>query len=186
MATALEKRIVQRGQRIYDLIEGQAPSLFKKGYWTTKMMDWAMHDEAFKTEMFRFVDVFPALDEPGEVTQHLREYFARPEQHFHELLQWGIKAVPPDSSVEKVLAAAVGSNIKGMGRQFILGETPEEALPVIGKLRETVSPSRSTCSGDCCFRAGGRGVSAALPRAAGCPRPGANPLARAWRWPRRP
>ena len=136
MATALEKRIVQRGQRIYDLIEGQAPSLFKKGYWTTKMMDWAMHDEAFKTEMFRFVDVFPALDEPGEVTQHLREYFARPEQHFHELLQWGIKAVPPDSSVEKVLAAAVGSNIKGMGRQFILGETPEEALPVIGKLRE--------------------------------------------------
>ena len=95
-----------------------------------------MHDEAFKTEMFRFVDVFPALDEPGEVTQHLREYFARPEQHFPELLQWGIKAVPPDSSVEKVLAAAVGSNIKGMGRQFILGETPEEALPVIRKLRE--------------------------------------------------
>ena len=136
MATALEERIVQRGHRIYDLIEGQAPSLFKKGYWTTKMMDWAMRDEAFKTEMFRFVDVFPALDEPGEVTQHLREYFARPEQHFPELLQWGIKAVPPDSSVEKVLAAAVGSNIKGMGRQFILGETPQEALPVIRKLRE--------------------------------------------------
>ena len=136
MATALEERIVRRGHRIYDLIEGQAPSLFQKGYWTTKMMDWAMHDEAFKMEMFRFVDVFPALDEPGEVTQHLREYFARPEQHFPELLQWGIKAVPPDSSVEKVLAAAVGSNIKGMGRQFILGETPEEALPVIRKLRE--------------------------------------------------
>ena len=136
MATALEERIVQRGHRIYDLIEGQAPSLFKKGYWTTKMMDWAMCDETFKTEMFRFVDVFPALDEPGEVTQHLREYFARPEQHFPELLQWGIKAVPPDSSVEKVLAAAVGSNIKGMGRQFILGETPQEALPVIRKLRE--------------------------------------------------
>ena len=38
MATALEERIVERGQRIYDLIEGQAPSLFKKGYWTTKMM----------------------------------------------------------------------------------------------------------------------------------------------------
>ena len=136
MATTLEERIVQHGHRIYDLIEGQAPSLFEKGYWTTKMMDWAMHDEAFKTEMFRFVDVFPALDEPGEVTQHLREYFARPEQHFPELLQWGIKAVPPDSSVEKVLAAAVGSNIKGMGRQFILGGTPEEALPVIRKLRE--------------------------------------------------
>ena len=56
MATALEERIVQRGHRIYDLIEGQAPSLFKKGYWTTKMMDWAMRDEAFKTEMFRFVE----------------------------------------------------------------------------------------------------------------------------------
>ena len=182
MATALEERIVQRGHRIYDLIEGQAPSLFKKGYWTTKMMDWAMRDEAFKPRCFASWTYFRLSTRPGEVTQHLREYFARPEQHFPELLQWGIKAVPPDSSVEKVLAAAVGSNIKGMGRQFILGETPQEALPVIRKLREGRFRHHNRLTGrDGCFRAGGRGVSAALSRAAGCPCPGANPLAGTWR-----
>ena len=135
MTPETEKRIVERGEKIYDLIAGQAPSLFKKDYWTSKLMDWAMHDEAFKTEMFRFVDVYPALDDAEEVAQHLREYFTRPEQHFPELLQWGIKAIPPDSSVAKVMAAGVGSNIRSMGRQFILGETPQQVLPVILGLR---------------------------------------------------
>ena len=39
------------------------------------MMDWAMSRPAFKTQLFRFVDVFPALDGNDDIARHLVEYF---------------------------------------------------------------------------------------------------------------
>ena len=42
------------------------------------MMDWAMHDERLKVELFRFVDVFPTLTSRAEIARHLREYFDQP------------------------------------------------------------------------------------------------------------
>ena len=38
-------------------------------------MDWAMSRPAFKTQLFRFVDVFPALDGREDIARHLAEYF---------------------------------------------------------------------------------------------------------------
>ncbi len=135
MVSDLETRIVQRGRQLYSLIEEKSSSVFRKDYWTGKVMDWCMHDEDFKVEMFRFVDVFPALGEPHAVATHLREYFARPDQNFPGALQWGLKSVAPRSVAAKLLAKGVAKNIESMGRQFIVGKTPEEALPELRKLR---------------------------------------------------
>lgn len=57
--TALEPRILARGKEFFASIAGEAPSIFNKGWWTGKVMDWAMKNEAFKVQMFRFVDVLP-------------------------------------------------------------------------------------------------------------------------------
>jgi RHH-type proline utilization regulon transcriptional repressor/proline dehydrogenase/delta 1-pyrroline-5-carboxylate dehydrogenase len=130
-----DDQVVATGLRLYDLIEGETPSIFKKNYWTGKVMDWSMQDEAFKVEMFRFVDVFPALNTPESVATHLREYFARPDQDFPDALQWGIKAVSPDSFAAKLIAKGIAKNIEAMGSQFILGATPAEAAPALKKLR---------------------------------------------------
>ena len=136
MPVDLDSRIVARGRGLYDRIEKDAPSFFERDYWTSKILDWCMNDEAFKVEMFRFVDVFPALQEPKSVARHLREYFARPEQKFGEVLQRAVRSVDPDSFVAGILAKGIGRNIRGMGRRFIAGETPAEALPVLRKLRK--------------------------------------------------
>ena len=135
MVSDLETRIVQRGRQLHDLIEEKSSSVFRKDYWTGKVMDWCMHDEAFKVEMFRFVDVFPALGEAQAVATHLREYFARPDQDFPEALQWGLKSVAPRSVAAKLLAKGVAKNIESMGRQFIVGKTPEQALRELRRLR---------------------------------------------------
>ena len=95
-----------------------------------------MNDEAFKVEMFRFVDVFPALGESKSVAQHLREYFARPGQDFPELLQWAIKTVDPDSLAARIVSRGIGANIRTMGRQFIVGETPRDAVAKLRELRK--------------------------------------------------
>ena len=136
MPVDLDSRIIARGRALYSRIEEQTPSFFERDYWTSKVLDWCMHDEAFKTEAFRFVDVFPALPQAKSVARHLREYFARPDQDFVEALQRFLRAVNPDSLAARVLAKGVSYNIRAMGRQFIAGETPDKALPALRPFRE--------------------------------------------------
>src|SRR5512135_2397129 len=63
------------GEKLFALMDAAAPpSLFsKKGFYGT-LMEWAMRDEHFKTQLFRFVDVLPMLRSSGEVSRHLTEY----------------------------------------------------------------------------------------------------------------
>ena len=81
----LESRTVETGLRLYDLIEGQTPSVFQKDYWTGKMLDWSMRDEAFKVEMFRFVDVFPYLNTRRRWRGICASIFAVPGRIFQRL-----------------------------------------------------------------------------------------------------
>jgi len=136
MGTSFEGRIRETGLRLYELAAGDQPSLFKKDYWTGKVMDWSMKNEAFKQEMFRFVDVFPYLTRPESVARHIQEYFCRPGQDFPKSMQWGLKLVKPDSLAAKMAAKSIAKNISNMGRQFITGATIEEAAPVLKNLRD--------------------------------------------------
>ena len=135
MNNDLERRIRQTGLWLYQLIEGETPSLFRKDYWTGKVMDWCMHNEAFKVEMFRFIDVFPYLTRPESVAKHLQEYFCRPDQCFPVALQWGLRQLSPTSFAAKMVAKSMAKNIASMGAQFIAGATPREALGTLETLR---------------------------------------------------
>jgi len=135
MNADLERRIQQTGLYLYQLIEGERPSVFDKQYWMGKVMDWCMKDEAFKVEMFRFVDVFPYLTRAESVAGHLREYFCRPEQNFPAALQWGIKFFSPSSLTAKMVAKGISKDITFMGKQFITGKNPQQALPLLEELR---------------------------------------------------
>lgn len=136
MKSDFESRVTATGLRLYRRIEGQAPSLFKKNYWTGKVMEWCMRNDSFKVEMFRFIDVFPYLTRPESVAKHIREYFCAADQDLPKTLQWGLKCVTPTSLAAKLVASSMAKNITGMADQFILGATPEFALPVLESLRE--------------------------------------------------
>ena len=82
MSDDLESRIHNTGLWLYQMIEGETPAVYQKEYWMGKVMEWCMKDEAFKTELFRFIDVFPCLKRSTSIAQHLTEYFGRPEQEF--------------------------------------------------------------------------------------------------------
>ncbi|MBU3980722.1 MAG: proline dehydrogenase family protein, partial [Proteobacteria bacterium] len=135
MADDFESRVRETGLRLYELIEGETPSVFKKEYWLGKIMERCMKDNAFKVEMFRFIDVFPCLNRSESVAKHLREYFCRPDQDFPAALQWGLRHVSPTSMAAKMAAKGIASNIEITGKQFIAGATPQEALPVLENLR---------------------------------------------------
>lgn len=134
MARAPEKKIFSTGKEIFKRMKGEAPSMFKKDWWSGKMMDWSMKDEAFKVEMFRFVDVFPTLKDHVQVAEHLQEYFCRPEQDFPASFQWGLSKVKPDSRIAKMAASQIEGQVVGMASKFIVGKTAQEALPELEKM----------------------------------------------------
>ena len=133
--TELNARIIERGREFFAGIEGEKPSLFDKGAWMGKAMDWSMLNEQFKVQMFRFVDVFPSLATGRLLTEHIREYFGDED------------AMPPFMSKGARVAGMLGSfggavlnkvltaNIEEMARRFIVGETTKEAVSNLEKLR---------------------------------------------------
>lgn len=136
MPRASEEAIKEYGREIFDRVEGEKPSVFKKDWWSGKVMDWSMQDESFKVQMFRFVDVFPTLNEPEQVARHLQEYFVENEDDFSsmfEWLEWGISKVTPDSRIAKMAASQIEGRIEDMAGEFIAGTDAAEALP---QLRE--------------------------------------------------
>src|SRR5215831_17635687 len=71
----LETRIREIGEKIFALMDSaEPPSLFSKKGFYGSLMEWAMRDEHFKTQLFRFVDVLPTLSSSSEIARHLKEY----------------------------------------------------------------------------------------------------------------
>ncbi len=136
MSGDFEQRVMQTGLNLYKMIEGETPSVFKKDFWAGKIMDWCMRNEAFKLQMFRFVDVFPYLTRSESVARHLQEYFCAPDQEFPASLQWGLSKLSPSSIAAKVVAKTISANITGMARQFIAGVDARDALPALKKIRK--------------------------------------------------
>uniref|UniRef100_UPI0005B36C15 hypothetical protein n=1 Tax=Anaplasma marginale TaxID=770 RepID=UPI0005B36C15 len=42
--------------------------------WDDKMLDWAMSNPGLRVQLFRFIDVIPALRSKTEIARHLQEY----------------------------------------------------------------------------------------------------------------
>jgi RHH-type proline utilization regulon transcriptional repressor/proline dehydrogenase/delta 1-pyrroline-5-carboxylate dehydrogenase len=136
-AAALEPKIVAKGKEFFQSIAGEAPSIFNKGWWTGKVMDWAMKNEDFKVQMFRFVDVLPYLTTSESLSRHIEEYFGGKDSDIPEVLKWGAgKTGFGGGLVAMVLNKAIRSNIEGMARQFIIGEKASEAVKGIRQLRK--------------------------------------------------
>jgi len=134
----LDAAIGTRGKAFFASIRGESPSIFNKGFWTGKVMDWAMQNEAFKVQLFRFVDVLPYLTTSGNLSRHIEEYFGGGEAgDIPAVLKWGAEKSGMFGGVAaKLMGKAIRSNIEGMARQFIVGEKTKEAVKNLGKIRK--------------------------------------------------
>ncbi len=138
MQSTLDEAIRQRGKAFFASIRGESPSIFNKGFWTGKVMDWAMQNEAFKVQLFRFVDVLPYLTTSESLTRHIEEYFGGGEAgDIPPVLKWGAeKSGLLGGVAAKLVGKAIRSNIESMARQFIVGETTKEAVKNLARIRK--------------------------------------------------
>ena len=126
-----EAAVRKQGEELFALMDrAPAPALFSKKGVYGRLMDWAMKDPAFKTQLFRFVDVLPALDSPAEIVRHLQEYLGDRAVELNPAMKAGLAA---SSLAPWLVAGPVKANVVSMAAQFVAGENPAELVKQIGK-----------------------------------------------------
>ena len=128
---ATEQRILAIGTKLLDAARSQRSSWLSSAFWSDKLMDWAMQDEAFKVQLFRFVDAFPSLVSPEQVHDHLVDYLTQPEVKLPPGMGLGLKA---GGLLQGTLTKTVTGRITAMAERFIAGTDAASALPVLESL----------------------------------------------------
>jgi RHH-type proline utilization regulon transcriptional repressor/proline dehydrogenase/delta 1-pyrroline-5-carboxylate dehydrogenase len=128
----LELEIDAVARRLAAAGEGRKVGAFHLGWWSERMLEWALTHPEFKTQLFRFVDVFPRCRDADDVLRHMSEYFEGvPVPRAVELGLDAAEQVP----LGRVVSAAVARrNVRRMARQFIAGADPERAVGGLRRL----------------------------------------------------
>ncbi len=128
---ATEKRIGEIGREFLDRARSNKSGVLSAAFWSDKLMDWSMKDEAFKVQLFRFVDTFPTLKTSEQVHEHLVDYLSQPGVNLPPGLGLGLKA---GGLAKGILTKTMTSQITSMAQKFIAGEDAAAALPRLRKL----------------------------------------------------
>jgi RHH-type proline utilization regulon transcriptional repressor/proline dehydrogenase/delta 1-pyrroline-5-carboxylate dehydrogenase len=132
VTTGFDRDVTALATRIADLGEGEKASVYRMSWWSDRMLGWAMSHPSFKTQLFRFVDVFPATHSDDEVLRHVREYFEGPD--LPKVLDLGVGLADHLPGGGSITAGVARRNITRMAEQFIVGATPEEAVARLHQL----------------------------------------------------
>ena len=122
----LEARTQEIGRELLRESRDSASRRFR----SDRLMTWVMQDAVFRTQLFRFVDVFPVLKTPHAVRQHLGEYLQQPGVKLPAGMSLAIAA---GGLFGNTFARTISGQIEAMGRSFIAGRDVAEAMPQLCK-----------------------------------------------------
>src|SRR5947208_1651177 len=130
--SVLDREATALAERIAELGEGEEASVYRMSWWSDRMLGWAMSHPSFKTQLFRFVDVFPATHSDADVLRHVREYFDGAD--VPRALDMGVGIADRVPGGGAMTATIARRNIKRMAEQFIVGTGPEDAAAGLHRL----------------------------------------------------
>ncbi|HEX9968585.1 MAG TPA: proline dehydrogenase family protein, partial [Acidimicrobiales bacterium] len=126
MASPRDADVTAFARRIAELGSDEQARVFNMSWWTEHMLGYAMSHPSFKTQLFRFVDVFPATTGDADVLRHIDEYFQG--SGAPKLLTFGVDLAERMPLGDHLSASVARRNITRMAQQFIVGSTPAEAV----------------------------------------------------------
>lgn len=131
-STSLQQQIEARGLEIFNLMRGENPGVFNPRNVTGRLMDWSMRNETLKVQLFRFVDVLPALNSSHDIARHACEYLADEATGLPGIVRWGVRLSP---KFPWFTAFAARRGVEQMARTFILAPNGAKATPALCKMR---------------------------------------------------
>jgi RHH-type proline utilization regulon transcriptional repressor/proline dehydrogenase/delta 1-pyrroline-5-carboxylate dehydrogenase len=122
----LEIRIAEIGRDLFTRMAAHPePGIFSTKGAYARIMEWSMKDPDFKTQLFRFVDVLPVLDDSSDLIRHLNEYLGEKAGELNPALRAGLGAA---SLMPSLVASPIRSQVLAMARQFVAGENAADLL----------------------------------------------------------
>ncbi|HEV8437482.1 MAG TPA: proline dehydrogenase family protein [Methylomirabilota bacterium] len=139
-----DARIRSIGRELLDRVRSD-------GAGSAGLMEWALQEESLKLQLFRLVDVLPALYSDRDVARHVREYLAGDGQEPPAALRVAIGLGGAGWIGEKLLAAGVRHTIRRLARRFIAGGTPDEAIRAARRARRAGQAFTLDVLGEACL-----------------------------------
>jgi RHH-type proline utilization regulon transcriptional repressor/proline dehydrogenase/delta 1-pyrroline-5-carboxylate dehydrogenase len=134
VAAPLNARVTILAHRLAELGSGHAKSpVVQASRWSERMLEWAMSHPSFKTQLFRFVDVFPATVDDEDVMRHLDEYFSD-APGMPKALDLGLGVADHLPFGKQAAAGLARRNITRVAEQFIVGRDAKAAVPGLHRL----------------------------------------------------
>jgi RHH-type proline utilization regulon transcriptional repressor/proline dehydrogenase/delta 1-pyrroline-5-carboxylate dehydrogenase len=123
---AIESAVRAIGADLFRRMEAHpSPGILSKKGAYARIMEWSMRDPAFKAQLFRFVDVLPALQSSSEIVRHLQEYLGDKAVELNPAMKTGLAAA---SFAPALVAGPVKANVTSMASQFVAGATPSDLV----------------------------------------------------------
>ncbi len=124
------------GQTLADQARKHTPSFLDDRWWTTLLLDWGTRDDQFKVQLFRFVDVLPALITNEQFVRILQEYFGdlpslpRP-------FRWLLARFSQNRVTAEIGTRLLRQQFLKMANTFMVGDSVEKAMPTLTRLWNT-------------------------------------------------
>ena len=131
--SSLEEKVKEIGKEIFRRVKSSKLSAFDLN---SKLMQLAMNEPALKTQLFRFVDVLPALKNEEQLNSHIKEYFSEYEGKGSDILKFITQGISSGILGKIASSFAVKTAITQMGKTFISGENTGEVIKKIVELRK--------------------------------------------------
>ncbi|MEA2827708.1 MAG: RHH-type transcriptional regulator, proline utilization regulon repressor / proline dehydrogenase [Actinomycetota bacterium] len=132
MATSLDSTAAAVAHQLAQLAGNHKSGVVQSSRWTERMLEWAMSHPSFKTQLFRFVDVFPATTSDADVMRHLDEYFEGAD--VPKVLDLGLDVADHVPFGKAAAATIARRNITRVAEQFIVGTGPTDAVSGLHRL----------------------------------------------------
>ena len=118
--------------------------LFSAGFWSDQLVSWTMKDPSFRTQLFRFIDVFPMLRSPEQIHDYLSDYLSQPGVTLPTGLDLGMKA---GRLAKGLVAKTITDRHRRPWRAISSpAPTPRPPCPCSATCGSKAWPSASTCS----------------------------------------
>jgi len=129
---SLEPEVQRIGREILDRSADHRASIFDAGWWGGQVLEWATRDEAFKTALFRFVDVLPTVSDPADAVAIFLEYFEG--LSLPKALEWGLRRLTPDSLAGRAAGRTLKEQVAALASLFIAAPAIEGAGEAVSAL----------------------------------------------------
>lgn len=130
---SLESDIRHIGQTLVKQAHHHTPGFWDHRWWTNLLLDWGTRDEQFKVQLFRFIDVLPALQTDTQFVRILKEYF----QDLPSLptpLRWLLIRFSNNPLTARMGTRVLRQQFLKMGYTFMAGESVGQAVPTLAHL----------------------------------------------------